>query len=276
MESNKLFCEVDNWLESNYVNSLGISLNDSDFAENTSITGGSAVLTGSSAENERIVGRELSLITDVNELAERLVASPANFVTTVMGIAQSRSGWKPLEPESPGNTESFKKYIDQIMKFPLMIVNKTDTTKVTYSEGNYNSLIDNIADIYSGMSDGDKNSVKNGLTLLAKSCMSRVNEKQQKVLFTQSTMCVNNEVTVSFYSSNILMEKKHSSGKNAPADEFSSEVIVSRVDIKFNSVALNKTIAKKICLILFKSIDDWLDETTTQQTDKSIKFCFGE
>lgn len=74
--------------------------------------------------------------------------------------------------------------------------------------------------------------------------MSRVNEKQKKVLFTQSTMCVNDEVTTSFYSSNVAMEKKHSSGKNAPADEFSSEVQVSRVEVKFNRMALNKNIAK--------------------------------
>lgn len=49
------------------------------------------------------------------------------------------------------------------MKFPLMIVTKTDTTTVTYSEGNYDSLIDNIADIYSGMSDGDKTPLRQGL-----------------------------------------------------------------------------------------------------------------
>lgn len=276
MESNKIICDVESWLDSNSVNSLSICLNGLDTADSTNITGGSAVLTGSAAEEERKTGKKLSLITDIDELAEKLVSSPANFVTTVMGIAQSRSGWKPLEPECAGNAENFKKYIDQIMKFPLMVVTKTDTTNVTYSEGNYDSLIDNIADIYSGMSDGDKNSVKAGLTSLAKSCMSRVNEKQKKVLFTQSTMCVNDEVTVSFYSSNVAMEKKHSSGKNAPADEFSSEVQVSRVEIKFNRMALNKNIAKKVCSILFKSIDDWLEETTTKQTDKAIGFCFGE
>lgn len=276
MESNEIMCNVERWLDNQAVNSIGICLDGLNTTGNTHISGGSSVLTGSAATQEREIGKELSLITDIDELAEKLVSSPANFVTTVMGIAQSRSGWKPLEPESADNAENFKKYIDQIMKFPLMIVTKTDTTTVTYSEGNYDSLIDNIADIYSGMSDGDKNSVKAGLTSLARSCMSRVNEKQKKVLFTQSTMCVNDEVTTSFYSSNVAMEKKHSSGKNAPADEFSSEVQVSRVEVKFNRMALNKNIAKKLCSLLFKSIDDWLEETNTKQTDKKIEFCFGD
>ncbi|EEI9684308.1 hypothetical protein C8862_004755, partial [Salmonella enterica] len=140
MESNKIICDVESWLDSNSVNSLSICLNGLDTADSTNITGGSAVLTGSAAEEERKTGKKLSLITDIDELAEKLVSSPANFVTTVMGIAQSRSGWKPLEPECAGNAENFKKYIDQIMKFPLMVVTKTDTTNVTYSEGNYDSL----------------------------------------------------------------------------------------------------------------------------------------
>lgn len=41
-------------------------------------------------------------------------------------------------------------------------------------------------------------------------------------------------------------------------------------------MALNKNIAKKLCSLLFKSIDDWLEETNTKQTDKKIEFCFGD
>ncbi|HGG5186039.1 TPA: hypothetical protein ACLGU7_004865 [Salmonella enterica] len=87
MESNKIICDVESWLDSNSVNLLSICLNGLDTADSTNITGGSAVLTGSAAEEERKTGKKLSLITDIDELAEKLVSSPANFVTTVMGIA---------------------------------------------------------------------------------------------------------------------------------------------------------------------------------------------
>ncbi len=108
MESNEIMCNVERWLDNQAVNSIGICLDGLNTTGNTHISGGSSVLTGSAATQEREIGKELSLITDIDELAEKLVSSPANFVTTVMGIAQSRSGWKPLEPESADNAENFK------------------------------------------------------------------------------------------------------------------------------------------------------------------------
>lgn len=239
--------------------------------------GGSAILIGNKsgiALKEAVELKALYNKKELDKLAKSLVSSPANFVTTVMGISQQRTQWDPLAQDQTKSAEQFHNYIKQIVAFPLMVITKTDTTHVHYQSENYDSLIDNISDLYTGISDSDKNSIRKGVVNLAKSCMQRVGETSSTVLFTQSTITADDVVKVYFYSSAIKMVRSHESGKSAPSDSFKSDVSVSKVEISFNRAALTFSIARKICEVLYKGVDDWLAENTTPADKTHQNYCF--
>ena len=275
MDSNNFMNEsVDAWLNGLEMDFAGLLSSNNDWA---GISCGSAVLVGGQASKALADAKEMSQIkSDLDILAEKLVKSPANFVTTILGIAQAKTKWNPLQPDKAENEKNFYNYVDQVLRFPLMVCGKSEDTNVHYEYSNYDSLIDNISSLYDSATEKDKKGIKDSLVQLVQSCVSRENQINEKSMFSQSTITVDDVVKLTFYSSTVRMEKsKSGGGKSVPKESFRSDVSVRQVEIVFICSALNRELAKKVCTMLYKGVDDWLEANNTPLTDKKYEFCFG-
>lgn len=276
METNTFMNEsIDAWLNGLEMDFAGLLSNNKE--EWAGIAGGSAVLVGQSASKALADAKEMSAIkSDLDLLAEKLAKSPANFLTTILGIAQAKTKWNPLQPDKAENEKNFYNYVDQVLRFPLMVCTKSEDTNVHYEYNNYDSLIDNISSLYDSATEKDKKGIKDSLVQLVKSCLSRENQVNEKTMFSQSTITVNDEVRLTFYSSNVRMEKtKSGGGKSVPKESFKSDVSVRQVEIVFNRSAVNRELAKKVCTLLYKGVDDWLEQNNTPVAQTNKEFCFG-
>ncbi|WP_139234399.1 hypothetical protein [Kosakonia arachidis] len=72
------------------------------------------------------------------------------------------------------------------------------------------------------------------------------------------------------------MERSHNTGKSAPKDKCKTQVDVKVMELTFSSALWTRDAAVKLVEKFVKSWDDWLDENTTPDTSKNIKFCFGK
>ncbi|MGS1844726.1 hypothetical protein [Klebsiella michiganensis] len=168
MNDNKFMNEsIDAWLNGLEMDFAGLLTGNNDWA---GISCGSAVLVGRQASKALVDAKEMSQIkSDLDVLAEKLVKSPANFVTTILGIAQAKTKWNPLQPDKSENEKNFYNYVDQVLRFPLMVCSKSEDTNVHYEYSNYDSLIDNISSLYDSATEKDKKGIKDSLVQLVKS-----------------------------------------------------------------------------------------------------------
>lgn len=259
-------------------NSLFVIPDDGD----SNVSGQNTISIGSNAPAESDDGKLLDKAIqagDNQEVVSILTNSTGNAVSSILGLAQSRTDWNPLDPDNEKNAVGFQNFVTSILKVPYFNVTQSERTTVHYEEDNYNSLIDHVVDLYDGVAGSDVGKIKKSIVDLAKACTSRVNTKNTKTLFVQNTMAATGtDIVVGLQQTFMMMEKSHESGKGAPKDHFRTEITVNVMELTFKGNLWNRSAAEKLAAKFVKSWDDWLDDTTTPQTDnvKQIDFCFEQ
>ncbi len=249
----------------------------------SSVSGQNSIGAGDQAQAQSEAGVDLDkAIKDGKKdtVIEILTNSTGNAVSSILGLAQSRSNWNPLNPDSAKNQEGFQVFVSELLKVPIFNITQSSTTDVKYKEENYNSLIDKVVDLYDGIVEKDKTQIKNSIVNLAKACSSRVNTQNTKTLFVQNTLNAQKgeNIVVGLQQTFMMMERSHATGKGAPKDSYKTEISVKTLELTFQSNLWNKQLATGLAGKFVKSWDDWLNGGTTPPaaTEKSIDFCFGD
>lgn len=270
---------VDSSEHGEFLQSLAVS--SAEPVEQT-IAAQNSVPIGDAAPSEAAQGDALNQAKadgDTKKLAEILAASAGNAVTSMLGLAQSSSGWNPQDPDAAKNQQNFTKLIGILLANPLMVIKQRDTKSVHYQESNYNSLIDKVVDLYDGIAGDDIGKIKNSIANLAKASTSRVNTSNTSSLFVQNTLnaAESSDIVIMFQSSTMMMEYSHSSGKGAPKDTYKTEIDVTTIELHFNSAAWTPGMAESLAKKFTQAWDDWLNGTTTPDAPNQadIEFCFG-
>ncbi|KHN52648.1 hypothetical protein [Pectobacterium fontis] len=246
----------------------------------SSVSGQNSISTGTLASQESAQGKILDNAIargDKDEITKVLTSSTGNAVSSILGLSQSRSGWNPLDPDNDSNSKGFTRFVESLLKVPYFNTTQSERTTVNYEEENYDSLISKVVDLYSGIEEKDKSKIKTSIVNLAKACTSRVNTKNTKTLFVQNTLNASNKnIVVQLQQTFMMMERSHTSGKGAPKDKYKTEIIVQVLELTFQGDIWTKSAAEKLAEKFAKSWDDWLNDTTTPESDdaKNIKFCF--
>ncbi|UIJ38571.1 hypothetical protein LWC08_03100 [Desulfobaculum bizertense] len=246
------------------------------------ISGQNSTATGPDAAKESQQSKEVDSAKkegDLDKLAKLLYESKGNAVASILGLAQSRSGWNPLDPEKKNNFDGFREFVSQILRVPYFSIQQSEDSSVHYSEENYDKLIDDVAGLYDSITAADKEQIKKSVVKLAKACTSRVNTSNTDTLFVQNTMNASEDgdIIVGLEQSYMLMEYDSHSGKGAPKDKYKTDIEVKVVELLFKGSIWTPEAARKLAAKFVKSWDDWLDDTSTPETSDSgkIKFCFG-
>lgn len=242
------------------------------------LAGENPALCGTGAAAARQAGAQIS--RDLHDGAtqaaiDALYASIPNTVSTVLGLAQSSSGWNPVNPDDPQAAQKFVAYSERISSFPLLVLQSASTNNLHYQESNYNSLIDKISALYTDVSSRDIGAIKTSLSNIIKACTSRVNTKNTQTLFTQSTIVADGgTISLVLCSSTIMMEYNHQSGKGAPKDTYRTDIAARQVIYQFNASAYSKAIARSLLNKTFTSVDEWINGATTPPGPAKVQFCF--
>ncbi|WP_435952935.1 hypothetical protein [Dryocola sp. BD626] len=247
----------------------------------SSVSGQNTIATGNDAAKQAAVGQDLDkAIKDQNknEIVDILARNPGNAVTSILGLAQSRTDWNPLDPDNAKNSKGFTDFVASILKVPFFTTTQSETKTVHYEEENYNSLIDKVVDLYDGVTDQNKEKIKLSISNLIKACTSRVNTQNTDTLFVQNTLqAANGNIVVQLQQTYMYMELDHNTGKGAPKDKYKTQIDVKVLELTFSSALWTRDAAEKLADKFVQSWDDWLNGTTTPDSAKQsrLKFCFG-
>lgn len=135
--------------------------------------------------------KRTAAIKSNEEFLEEFRTNYASGCTTVLSLAQKSTEYNPFY-----NSESeFFKYLEAIIKCPFFLLASFEEICLERKEKNWNSMLDEIVNLYDGVMEIDRQKIKNSIINLIKSvCSQKKNFCSQKLFF-QSVINVQNNKT---------------------------------------------------------------------------------
>lgn len=195
--------------------------------------------------------------------------APTTGLTTILDIARIVSNFNPALPNDPNNVNAYNQYITKILQNPLMHLLSSDHKTFSRTTSDWNEVIDQIANLYDGVSASDKGKIVESLKTLAKAASSSSETKQTDSLFTQSTINCDDNIDIYIYSSTVTMEET-SSGKH-DVKQVSFDIFCTQIRFtkELWSLYSDAVLAKHLALM-----DDWLNGIDTKvETEKTKLTC---
>ncbi|MFF5994846.1 hypothetical protein AAGS61_08785 [Lysinibacillus sp. KU-BSD001] len=210
-----------------------------------------------------------------NEVKQSVQVSPIVGLTTILDIARIVSNYNPALPTDKESDETkkarvvaYNQYITKVLQNPLMHLKSNYEKKYTKRTSNWNTAIDEISNLYDGISERDKEKIKTSLKALAEAASSRSNTANTENIFAQNVIvCNDEEIEFCIYSSSVTM--LYSGGKNTVKQV---EFTLNETHIRFTKELWSKysdaVLAKHLALL-----DDWLTGITTPNSGQSTLTC---
>ncbi|WP_286924306.1 MULTISPECIES: hypothetical protein [Lysinibacillus] len=211
-----------------------------------------------------------------NEVKESAQVSPIVGLTTILDIARIVSNYNPALPTDQENDETkkarviaYNQYITKVLQNPLMHLKSNYEKKYTKRTSSWKTAIDEISNLYDGITEKDKEKIKNSLQALAEAASSRSNKANTENIFAQNIIvCKDEEIEFCIYSSSVTM--LYSGGKNTVRQvDFTLNETHIRFTKELWSRYSDKVLDKHLALI-----DDWLLGISTPNSDKTTLACF--
>lgn len=211
-----------------------------------------------------------------NEVKESAQVSPIVGLTTILDIARIVSNYNPALPTDQENDETkkarviaYNQYITKVLQNPLMHLKSNYEKKYTKRTSNWKTAIEEISNLYDGITEKDKEKIKNSLQALAEAASSRSNKANTENIFAQNIIvCKDEEIEFCIYSSSVTM--LYSGGKNTVRQvDFTLNETHIRFTKELWSRYSDKVLDKHLALI-----DDWLLGISTPNSDKTTLACF--
>lgn len=206
---------------------------------------------------------------DYQKLLKVFKDAPTTGCATVLDMARQSSGYNPLVLADDGeNEKNFKDYIKRILDAPFFHIVSSDSSEYNNTTQDWNKLIDFISDLYDGVTDRDKKQIVKSIKSLVNIAASEVDEKQNKSLFIQSTLEVDQEVIQLYiYSSNLTMQR---TSKRMKPDSSDTHITIHKAVLNFY-IDLWPSSAEKVMNKHVKRLDSWLDDNTAKEkTSKKV------
>ncbi|MCL2225442.1 MAG: hypothetical protein FWB96_10805 [Defluviitaleaceae bacterium] len=234
---------------------------------------GVGVITGKSGDAIKKDDAEMQAAIDSGEL-EKLVKvfqeKPLIGCTSVLSMARKASKYDPNgDINNSKNSERFKDYIKRVVDAPFFHLTMSEYSTYHRKEKNWDAAIDEIANLYDGVSADDKNKIRDSIKLLAKTAASNTNTKSSNNLFAVSTInspTKSDVINIFLYSSFIQMEESESKGSHS----MQSDVTINRIALDFH-ISAWKPLAAKVAAKHIRLVDDWLEDNKTEESDQFTK-----
>lgn len=214
--------------------------------------------------------------SDTTAAGRDIYSNPKNLPTAISSIlnhAQTRADFHPASTPPDKLANHFKAYVTEIDKTPFFHLLEHRDAKQEFYSKNYNVLIDQIANLYDGVSNSDREKLKTAIKELARSVFSEVKSNRWENLFSQSTIDYSNPAEPHIF---IYYTKLH----------FGHDATSSKSEVNQQTYTVSKTkyailpnlieaYADKLASLDKTSVDDWLSSSTSP-ADKNVKLCIDK
>jgi len=210
--------------------------------------------------------------SDPQAKGREIYANPQNLPTAIASImnhSQKRADFHPASTPPEKLYIKFNDYVTQIDSTPFFHLEKHDSVKQTFYSKDYNKLIDQIANLYDAVSAQDKQKLRNDIGDMAKSVFGEEKSEQWRNLFSQSTIDFSDLRRPKLFIYYTTLHMRHEA-KKAEVNE--QEYTVQRAEYTVLADLIH-VYADKLANLDKKSVDDWLDESTTPERE-GVKLCF--
>jgi len=213
--------------------------------------------------------------SDPGATGSNIYSDPKNLPTAVASIlnrSQNKANFHPASQTPEVVAQRYADYITEIDRIPFMSLQKNDQHKQAYNSSNYNVLIDNIVSLYDGVSQQDKNQIKESIANLAKSVFTETKSEVWTNLFSQATLNYVSATDIKLYIYYTTLYMRHEDkGKDGVSDH--QEYTVNRVEYKVLTEMIGHY-AQQLAKLDKKNIDDWTGESSTPEK-AGYKLCFN-
>jgi hypothetical protein len=231
----------------------------------------SAILVGSRAEEGLKNAKVIKSAPTTDAQFEAFKNDYATACSTILDISRAGAKFNPTNPTDPKAKEKYLDYLNRVQKAPFFTLMEASREVIKSESKNYDQLIDSVADTFQGLVEKNKKAIVQGLANLAKVAANTESTKQTKDLFLQSVLSADEVYSVYLYTCHVDMESATKKGIKEQQSLF--EVSTTRLQFKPPVWALG---ARKVFDKTVKTVDDWLDDNTTEAEGDSFKLCLTE
>ncbi len=190
-------------------------------------------------------------------------------IASIMNHVQNRADFHPVTQTPEQLAVSFPDYVEEVDRTPFFALLENEQTRKKYESTDYNVLIDQVVNLYDGVSDQDKNAIKESIADMGKAIFGQASSEQWKNLFSQTTLDMSDPSNPTLFVYYTMLYMYHENGK---AEVNIQEYIVNQT--KYAVLPdLIKAYANQLATLDKKSVDDWLEESDSPER-KNAKLCF--
>lgn len=203
-----------------------------------------------------------AIYTDTNNLP--------TAIASILNHSQTRANFHPANTPPEQLAAAFSAYVAEIDKNPFFHLETSESDKQSFYSSDYNLLIDQVVNLYKGVSSEDINQIKDSITDMAKSVFGQEKSEQWKNLFSQSSIDMSDLYNPKFYLYYTSLHMFHEKSGKSEVKEQDYEV---RTTTYLILPDLIKAHAETLAGLDKKSVDDWLDGATSPERPNA-QLCF--
>lgn len=156
--------------------------------------------------------------------------NPALGAVNCAQMARVAANYNPTDLSNAGATSAqYNDFLARLVKCPLYEVKLADSMNVTRTSSDWNTLIDDIANVFKGIAAEDKDTIISGLKTLAQAASSKLETTQKGATFVQNAVNVDGVITLYVYSSQTSFYEKKTKGFDMKQNAFQ----VNRLNLEF-------------------------------------------
>lgn len=240
--------------------------------QSTNIAVSSAVVVGDNKYWE--TDSEIKTALDKKNRDEALKifkANPLSGCTTILDMARITSGYDPNGDITEANKDNYLEYLKKVYSCPLIHLNTNMRETYNRKETSWEDAISQIAELFTGIADSNKDKIKRSIKNLANAAASHSNTAQGTSIFSVSAINTSkNNVEIYIYHSNISLCENKSKGSDCK--QTSIDIIKAYCEFRSDMWA---TYAEMIFNKHYEAVNNWINDNSTQNGDVKTNLCVG-
>lgn len=191
-------------------------------------------------------------------------------IASILNHSQTRAKFHPASTKPEDLAAAFAAYVTEIDGNPFFHLETNENDRQVFNSKDYNLLIDQVVNLYKGVSSEDLNQIKDAITDMAKSVFGQERSEQWKNIFSQSTIDMSDLQNPKFYLYYTSLHMLHQKSGKSDVSEQDYEV---RTTTYLILPDLIKVHAQSLADLDKKSVDEWLSGSTSPERPNA-ELCF--
>jgi len=207
-----------------------------------------------------------------------IFTEPQNRPTAVamlLSHAQIRADFHPASANPASLKDGFLRYLGEIRNCPAFAETLNDEKQEFFNSGDYNVLVNQIAQTYVGVSRADQLKLAQSMADMYRSVMSSDHAELWANLFTQTTLDYSRPDDTRVYLYFTTLHMKHEVDRSGKSERVLAEqTYFVRRAIYCALPDVMRANAPVFAQMTYRTVDDWLEMATTPERSGAPPLCF--